>query len=99
KTVRIDCIRSTGKKSYQISSVDHAQKVKGVRIYSIDLIYLISQYLIEYMNIENISGLKLVQVCKKLCRWKSSVRTDDRVSISPPDRKTGSLQMSCSLLQ
>ena len=64
-----------------------------------NLVYLVGKDFIQYMDVKFIANFELIDICKKLCAWKSTVSCENTVGTLPSDRKLCAVQMSDSCLK
>ena len=97
KPVGVNSIRGTRDQSHMIFTLDNIQVTGLIRKHRLDLIHLVGKMLAKNVQDKNISLFHLIQICKKLCVRKTSMRRQNRMGALASDRKTGALHMAHTL--
>ena len=99
KTVAVDSVRGTGEQCHQILPFLNRKALCLIRLDHENLVDLVAEDIIQYVEKEVISFFEFVKIRKQGCAWQSPVCGNYRVGVFTANRKRTSLQMACCLFQ
>ena len=95
----VDGIGCAGNKGTVILSFHDPDVLGFLRKHNLDLVYLVSKHLIQYMEIEHIALLQLVQIREQNRTGQSTMTGQHGMGARTTDRIGGLRQMADALLQ
>ena len=99
KAVAVDSVRRTGEQRHKILPLLYREALGLVRFHHKDLVDLVAEDIIQYIEKEMISFFEFVKIRKQRCTGQSPVCGNDCVGVLASHRKGTPLQMACCLFQ